>query len=46
MTKCALGISLEKFLGFMIHPYRIDTKPDKVKTIINMKPPCFIKEVK
>ena len=44
-SECAFGVSLGKFLGFMVSHRRIEANPDKVQAILNMEPPRNIKEV-
>ena len=44
-SKCAFGVSLGKFLGFMVSHRGIEANPEKIKAILNMKPPQSIKEV-
>ena len=44
-SKCAFGVSLGKFLGFMVSHRGIEANPDKVQAILNMEPPRNIKEV-
>jgi len=42
--KCVFGVWLGKFLGFMINSRGIEANPDKVKAILDMKPPRNTKE--
>ena len=44
-SKCVFGVSLGKFLGFMVSHREIEANPEKIKAILNMKPPQSIKEV-
>ena len=44
--KCAFGISAKKFLGFLIHHRGISMDPAKAITIITMKRPTTVKELK
>ena len=44
--KCAFGVTVGKFLGFLVHQQGIDVDPLKVKAIVTMKPPTSIKELK
>ena len=44
-SKCAFGVSLGKFLGFMVSHKRIEVDPDKIQAILDMKPPQNVKEV-
>ena len=38
-SKCAFGVSLGKFLGFMVSHKGIEVNPDKIQAILDMKPP-------
>ena len=38
-SKCVFGVSLGKFLGFMVSHRGIEANPEKIKMILNMKPP-------
>ncbi|XP_065630573.1 uncharacterized protein LOC112003347 [Quercus suber] len=44
-NKCAFGVSLGKFLGFMVSYRGIEANPDKIQAILDMKPPGNVKEV-
>ena len=44
-SKCAFGVSSGKFLGFMVSHRWIEANPEKIKEILDMKPPQNIKEV-
>ena len=44
-SKCAIGVSTRKFLGFMVSHRGIEANPDKIQVILNMEPPRNIKEV-
>ena len=44
-TKCAFGVSAEKFLGFIVNHRGIEANPDKIKDVLNMPSPSGIKEV-
>ena len=44
-SKCVFRVSLEKFLRFMVSHRGIEANPEKIKAILNMKPPQSIKEV-
>ena len=35
-TKCAFGVSVEKFLGFMVNSRGIEANPDKIKAMLDM----------
>ena len=44
-TKCAFGVSAEKFLGFIVNNREIKANPDKIKAVLDMPLPSSIKEV-
>ena len=44
-SKCAFGVSVEKFLGFIVNRRGIEANPDKIKVILDMPSPSSIKEV-
>lgn len=44
-VKCAFGVSVGKFLGFMVSHRGIEANPKKVNVIINMKSPQTIKDI-
>ena len=44
-SKCAFKVLSGKFLGFMVSHRRIEANPEKIKAILDMKPPQNIKEV-
>ena len=44
-SKCTFGVSLGKFLGFMVSHRGIEANPNKIQVILDMKPPQNIKEV-
>ena len=44
-SKCAFGVSLGKFLGFMVSYRGIEANPEKIKAILDMKSLQSIKEV-
>ena len=44
--KCVFGVSIGKFLGFLVHSRRIDVDPTKAMAIATMKPPATVKELK
>ena len=44
-NKCAFGVALGKFLGFMVSHRGIEANSEKIKVILDMKPPQSIKEV-
>jgi hypothetical protein len=43
--KCAFGVSVVKFLGFIIHEHGIEIDPDRIKFIRNVGPPTCKLEV-
>ena len=43
--KCAFGVMVGKFLGFMVSQRGIETNLDKIRAIIEMAPPRNMKEV-
>ena len=44
-SKCAFGVSTEKFLGFIVNNRGIETNLDKIKVVLDMPSPSSIKEV-
>ena len=44
-AKCTFGVSVGKFLGFIINNQGIEANPDKIKVVLDMPPPSNIKEV-
>ena len=44
-TKCAFGVSTGKFLGFIVNSRGIEANPDKIRVVLNMRPPLNTKEV-
>ena len=44
-SKCAFGVLSGKFLGFMVSHRGIKANPDKIQTILDIKPPQNIKEI-
>ena len=44
-SKCSFGISLGKFLGYMITHHEIEVNPDQIKAINNLQPSRSPKEV-
>ena len=44
-SKCAFGVALGKFLGFMVSQRGIEANPKKVQAILDMKLPKIVKEV-
>ena len=43
--KCSFGVSLGKFLGYMVTHHGIEVNPDQIKAINNLQPPWSPKEV-
>ena len=44
-TKCAFGVSVGKFLGFIVNSHGIEANPNKIKVMLNMQPPSNTKEI-
>ena len=44
-TKCAFGVSAGKFLGFIVNNRGIKANPDKIRVVLDMRPPSNTKEV-
>ena len=44
-AKCAFGVSVGKFLGFIVNHRGIKANPDKIKAVLDMPSPSGIKEV-
>ena len=44
-SKWSFGVSLGKFLGFMVSQKGIKVNPNKIQAILNMEPPKNVKEV-
>ena len=44
-SKCAFGVSVGKFLGFIVNNRGIEANPDKIKAVLDMPSPSSIKEV-
>ena len=44
-SKCAFGVALGKFLGFMVSQRGIEVNPEKVRAILNMASPKIVKKV-
>ena len=45
LAKCAFGVSIDKFLGFIVNHRGIEANPDKIKTVLDMPSLSGIKEV-
>ena len=46
LLKCAFGVTLGKFLGYVVHRHGIDLDPDKVKAIQEIPQPLSMKQLK
>ena len=44
-SKCAFGVSLGKFIRFMVSHRGIEANPNKIQAILNMEPPRNIEDV-
>ena len=44
-SKCAFGITVGKFLGFMVSHRGIEVNPEKLRAIMELSPPKTVKEV-
>ena len=44
-TKCAFGVSTGKFLGFIVNSRGTEANPDKIRVMLDMRPPSNTKEV-
>ena len=44
-AKCAIGVSVGKFLGFIVNSRGIEANLDKIKVVLDMLPPSNIKEI-
>ena len=44
-NKCAFGVTVEKFLGFMVSQRGIKVNPEKIQAIMELEPLRTIKEV-
>ena len=44
-AKCAFGVSVGKFLGFIVNHRGIEANLDKIKAVLDMPSPSGIKEV-
>jgi reverse transcriptase-like protein len=45
LAKCIIGVSVGKFLGFMVSNRGIDVNPEKIEAIQNMTSPKSVKDV-
>ena len=44
-AKCAFGVSVGKFLGFIVNIRGIEANPYKIKAVLDMLPPSNVKEI-
>ena len=44
-TKCAFVVSAGKFLGFIVNSRGIEVNSDKIKAVLDMRPPSNTKEI-
>ena len=44
-AKCAFGVSVGKFLCFIVNNRGIEANPDKIKVMLDMLPPSNIKDI-
>ena len=44
-AKCAFGVSVGKFLGFIVNNRGIEANSDKIKFVLDMLPPSNIKDI-
>ena len=44
-TKCAFGFSVGKFLGFIVNSRGIKANANKIRVMLDMRPPSNTKEV-
>ena len=44
-TKCTFGVSIGKFLGFIVNNRGIEANPSKIKVVHDMLPPSNVKDV-
>ena len=45
LGKCAFGVTVGKFLGFMVSQRGIEANPNKIQVIMEIAPPRNMKEV-
>ncbi|GAA0187274.1 hypothetical protein LIER_34562 [Lithospermum erythrorhizon] len=45
LQKCSFGVTSGKFLGYMISERGIKPNPDKIKALLEMKPPNIFKDI-
>ena len=44
-TKCAFRVSAGKLFGFIVNSRKIEANPDKIKVMLDMKPPSNTNEI-
>ena len=44
-AKCAFGVSSGKFLGFIVNNRGIEANLDKIKAVLDMRPPSKVKDI-
>ena len=44
-TKCAFGVFVGNFLGFIVNNRKIEANPDDIKSVLDMQPPPNTKEM-
>ena len=44
-TKCVFGVSAGNFLGFIVNSRGIEANPNKIRVVLDMRPPSNTKEV-
>ena len=44
-NKCAFGVTVGKFLGFMVSQRGIEVNSEKIRAIMELEPPKMVKEV-
>ena len=44
-NKCAFGVTMGKFLGFMVSQKGIEVNPEKIRAIMELEPSRTVKEV-
>ena len=44
-SKCVFGVTVGKFLGFMVSQRGVEVNPEKVRAIVELEPPRTMKEV-
>ena len=44
-SKCMFGVTAGKFVGFMVSQRGIEVNPEKVRAIMELRPPRTVKEV-